>query len=174
MFADRINPTVDTISVIVLAKGSPSALEPISTIAENVDAKAGIFAWNIPADIPAGEDYALEFGTSPDMSFAGLFTIKNDANAQPSATSIGPVINSESPSSVSSSGPEPSSAAVSASTTHTQVISERAANVTESSAASASQTDAFGNSASTDSREPLSKVAMGAISLIGVIAVALA
>ncbi|KAG0178020.1 hypothetical protein DFQ29_004040 [Apophysomyces sp. BC1021] len=71
-----INPTVQTISKIALAKGDPSALQVVSTIAENVAASTGSYIWNIPADIAPGTDYALELGTSPAMSFAGLFTIQ--------------------------------------------------------------------------------------------------
>ncbi|CAO3640775.1 unnamed protein product [Mucor hiemalis] len=74
-----VQPQVDVIPKIVLAKGSPNALQPVATIAENVDATKGSYEWNIPANITAGEDYALELGVSPDISFTGLFTIKNDA-----------------------------------------------------------------------------------------------
>lgn len=73
---NRINPTVDTIPKIMLAKGDPLALEVVATIAENVDAKKGSYTWSIPADTAPGSDYAFELGVSPDMSFSGMFTIK--------------------------------------------------------------------------------------------------
>jgi hypothetical protein len=58
IFVLKTNTKVDTISYIVLAKGSPSALEPLSTTTENVDAQVGRYVWNIPVDTTAGEDYA--------------------------------------------------------------------------------------------------------------------
>ncbi|KAI8371206.1 hypothetical protein EDC96DRAFT_501802 [Choanephora cucurbitarum] len=70
-----INPTVDVIPKIVLSQGNPSALLYVSTIAENVTAETGRYIWSIPADTPAGNDYALQLGVSPNISYTGLFTI---------------------------------------------------------------------------------------------------
>ncbi|KAI8365108.1 hypothetical protein BD560DRAFT_332845 [Blakeslea trispora] len=72
-----INPTVDVIPKIVLSKGNPSALLYVSTIAENVTTESGRYIWSVPADTPAGTDYALQLGISPNISYSGLFTIKN-------------------------------------------------------------------------------------------------
>ncbi|KAI8098530.1 uncharacterized protein BX664DRAFT_1859 [Halteromyces radiatus] len=85
------NPQVDTISQIVLAHGNPSALQPLSTIATNVDASAMKYTWNIPADLAAGVDYALEFGTSPNLSYAGPFTIKAADGSLPSSSVLLPL-----------------------------------------------------------------------------------
>ncbi|KAG2235297.1 hypothetical protein BDF21DRAFT_497253 [Thamnidium elegans] len=83
-----INPTVDTIPKIMLAKGDPLALEVVATIAENVDAKKGSYTWKIPADTAPGNDYAFELGVSPDMSFSGMFAIKAAAaESSPAAAS---------------------------------------------------------------------------------------
>ncbi|CEP09693.1 hypothetical protein [Parasitella parasitica] len=86
-----IDQQVPVIPKIVLAKGLPTALQPVSTIAQDVDANAGSYTWNVPADIAAGDDYAFELGNSPNISFTGLFTIKSagaaGANtASPAAT----------------------------------------------------------------------------------------
>lgn len=70
-----VQPQVDVIPKIVLAKGSPNALQPVATVAENVDATKGSYEWSIPANTTAGTDYALELGVSPNISFTGLFTI---------------------------------------------------------------------------------------------------
>ncbi|ORX61567.1 hypothetical protein DM01DRAFT_1125110 [Hesseltinella vesiculosa] len=71
-----VNPTVPTISQIVLAKGPSTALQPMTAIAQNVDAAAGHFTWKIPYEIENGAEYAFEFGTSPDLAFAGPFSIE--------------------------------------------------------------------------------------------------
>lgn len=52
----RINPSVQTIPKIVLAKGAATSLQPITTIAQNVDASKGSYTWNIPADTTPGND----------------------------------------------------------------------------------------------------------------------
>lgn len=69
---------------ITLAKGDPNALQPLATIAENVDATKGTYTWNVPSDTSAGTDYAFELGTSPNISFTGLFTIQNNGGGSSS------------------------------------------------------------------------------------------
>ncbi|KAL0073770.1 Ser-Thr-rich glycosyl-phosphatidyl-inositol-anchored membrane family-domain-containing protein [Phycomyces blakesleeanus] len=70
-----VNPTVDTITQILLAKGPSTALQPLMTVAQNVKASDGKYVWKIPAELADGDDYAFEFGTSPDMAFTGQFSI---------------------------------------------------------------------------------------------------
>ncbi|KAI7856361.1 hypothetical protein BDC45DRAFT_533790 [Circinella umbellata] len=81
-----INPTVDSISKIMLAKGEATALQPLVEVASNVDAKAGTYTWKIPADIAPGADYAFELGESPNMAFAGHFTIEGGDGSSPNST----------------------------------------------------------------------------------------
>lgn len=64
-----------------MAKGIPTALQPVSIIAQDVDANTGSYTWNVPVDIASGEDYALTLGNSPNVSYSGHFTIKNDGSA---------------------------------------------------------------------------------------------
>ncbi|KAI8975012.1 hypothetical protein BDB01DRAFT_728577 [Pilobolus umbonatus] len=71
-----VNPSVTTISQIVLAKGPSTALQPLMTIATNVNANAMQYIWKIPLDIESGTEYAFELGMSPDLAFAGPFTIE--------------------------------------------------------------------------------------------------
>ncbi|ORZ25422.1 hypothetical protein BCR42DRAFT_7488 [Absidia repens] len=71
-----INPQVDSISQIQLSHGSPQALQPITVIANNVDAKSGSYSWDIPSNLTTGNDYALVLGTSPNLAYTGQFTIK--------------------------------------------------------------------------------------------------
>ncbi|KAI7902859.1 uncharacterized protein BX663DRAFT_434613, partial [Cokeromyces recurvatus] len=73
-----INPQVSVIPKIVLAKGLPSDLQYVATIAQDVDANAGSYVWNVPTDLPAADDYALELGNNPNVSYSGLFTIKHE------------------------------------------------------------------------------------------------
>ncbi|KAI8642203.1 hypothetical protein BD408DRAFT_443710 [Parasitella parasitica] len=71
-----INPSVATIPQIVLAKGPSTALQPLMTIATNVNAADGKYVWKIPFEIESGSEYAFELGNSPDLAFAGPFTIE--------------------------------------------------------------------------------------------------
>ncbi|KAI8340794.1 hypothetical protein BC941DRAFT_347712 [Chlamydoabsidia padenii] len=70
-----VNPTVKTISQIVLAKGPSNALQPVTTIATNVDTATGKYVWKVPYELENGE-YSFEIGTSPDLAFAGPITIE--------------------------------------------------------------------------------------------------
>jgi hypothetical protein len=186
--SSRINAKVDTISKIVLAKGDPTALVPVSTIAQNVDAKAGSYVWNIPADTPAGEDYALEFGDSPDMSFTGLFTIKSNGNAQSSvaaSSSSQPSVDASSsaqPSATSSSSAvvsSPVTSSISASReqeTNAQETNVVPSDVVESQAsvsASASQTATTNNPPSAGFNLSPNKIAISAAVLAGAAVAAL-
>ncbi|KAI9019430.1 hypothetical protein CLU79DRAFT_804939 [Phycomyces nitens] len=87
-----VNPSVPTISQIVFSQGLSTALQPVSVIATNVETASGTYTWNIPADTPAGDDYAFVFGTSPNQSYTGQFTIKaasGGAAAAPAGSSAG-------------------------------------------------------------------------------------
>lgn len=54
-----INPTVATIPQIVLAKGPSTALQPIMTIATNVNAQDMKYVWKIPFEIENGSECKL-------------------------------------------------------------------------------------------------------------------
>ncbi|KAI7868512.1 hypothetical protein BDF14DRAFT_1794079 [Spinellus fusiger] len=51
-----VNPNVDVISQILLARGPSTALQPIITIAQNVKASDGKYVWKIPTELPDGDD----------------------------------------------------------------------------------------------------------------------
>lgn len=51
-----VNPKVSTISQIVLAKGPSTALQPIQTIATNVNANDLKYVWKIPIEIENGNE----------------------------------------------------------------------------------------------------------------------
>ncbi|KAG1606677.1 hypothetical protein G6F46_012842 [Rhizopus delemar] len=82
-----IDPQVTTISKIVLAQGAATSLQPVSTIATNVDASSLSYTWSIPSDTAAGTDYALELGTSPNVSYTALFTIQAASGSSASSSS---------------------------------------------------------------------------------------
>ncbi|KAI9263237.1 hypothetical protein BDA99DRAFT_559792 [Phascolomyces articulosus] len=71
-----INPQVQTIPQITLARGPSTALQPVAQIAQNVNAASGRYEWEIPYDCTNGNDYAFELGQSPELAFAGPFTIE--------------------------------------------------------------------------------------------------
>ncbi|OZJ06749.1 hypothetical protein BZG36_00426 [Bifiguratus adelaidae] len=82
---------------ITLAQGSSNALQQLSVIAQNVVASKMSYNWDIPTDLPPASNYALEFGTSPNLAFAGPFTVESlDGSPVPSS--------SASPAAVTSSG----------------------------------------------------------------------
>lgn len=56
-----VNAQVPTISKITLARGPPTALQPITDIAQNVDAKAGTYQWDVPTDCENGSDCKFWF-----------------------------------------------------------------------------------------------------------------
>ncbi|KAI8367811.1 hypothetical protein EDC96DRAFT_506129 [Choanephora cucurbitarum] len=69
-------PVAGTISSIDLRKGDAAALILVANVASNVDASKGSYAWNVDASLPAGNDYALTFGQSPNISYTPFFTIQ--------------------------------------------------------------------------------------------------
>ncbi|CAO3608554.1 unnamed protein product [Mucor fragilis] len=96
-----INPTVQTIPQIILAKGPSTALQPIMTIATNVNANDMKYVWKIPFEIENGSEYAFELGNSPDLAFAGPFTIEGG---------VGGTLPSSNTSSTGTSSPAPAPA----------------------------------------------------------------
>lgn len=56
-----VNPTVPTISQIVLAKGKSNALQPLRVIATNVDTAGGKYVWKIPVEIDNADDCKFFF-----------------------------------------------------------------------------------------------------------------
>lgn len=52
----RVNPSTDTIPSITLSKGPSTALQPVMSVANNVNAKDGQFKWTIPATVQPGND----------------------------------------------------------------------------------------------------------------------
>ncbi|KAG2196157.1 hypothetical protein INT46_007809 [Mucor plumbeus] len=97
-----INPTVATIPQIILAKGPSTALQPIITIATNVNANDLKYVWKIPFEIENGNEYAFELGNSPDLAFAGPFTIEGGVG--------GTLPSSSNTSSTGASSPQPAAA----------------------------------------------------------------
>lgn len=51
-----VNPKVPTIPQIVLAKGPATALQPLMTIATNVNANDMKYVWKVPKELPEGND----------------------------------------------------------------------------------------------------------------------
>jgi hypothetical protein len=86
-WAEPKNPTI---SQIALARGKATALNVLSIIGKDINARDMQYKWTIPYEIENGDDYALEFGTSPDISFAGPFTIEGGVGIVPTGNSSAP------------------------------------------------------------------------------------
>lgn len=103
------NPTVPTLGQIQLAKGPATALQPVGQVATNVQTSDGKYTWTIPADTPAGTDYAFELGTSPNIAYSGFFTIKAGSGTSSNSTSSGAASSGSAPSGgAAASGSSPS------------------------------------------------------------------
>ncbi|MEU5305757.1 GPI anchored serine-threonine rich family protein [Streptomyces noursei] len=69
------NPRVQTISQIVLVTESDDGPQPVTTVAEDVDAQSGSYEWTVPDDLTEGL-YRLEVGTPPDVVYSGQFWVE--------------------------------------------------------------------------------------------------
>ncbi|MFJ9618418.1 GPI anchored serine-threonine rich family protein [Streptomyces noursei] len=69
------NPRVQTISRIVLVTESDDGPQPVTTVAEDVDAQSGSYEWTVPDDLTEGL-YRLEVGTPPDVAYSGQFWVE--------------------------------------------------------------------------------------------------
>ncbi|KAI9320248.1 hypothetical protein BX666DRAFT_2110756 [Dichotomocladium elegans] len=140
-----INPQVQTISVITLAKGPSTALQPVAQIAQNVNAASGRFEWDVPYDCENGNDYAFELGQSPELAFAGPFSIEGCTGGGFSSASNGSTSAAPStPSTGSTPAAPPSSGSSSNSPSASPVASKPAsgANASASQPANSSQSAA--------------------------------
>ncbi|KAH8551834.1 Ser-Thr-rich glycosyl-phosphatidyl-inositol-anchored membrane family-domain-containing protein [Umbelopsis sp. PMI_123] len=99
-----INPSVPTLAQIQLAKGPATALQPVGQVATNVQTSDGKYTWTIPADTPAGTDYAFELGTSPNIAYSGFFTIKGGSGSASNSTASGAAASGAAPSGAAASG----------------------------------------------------------------------
>ncbi|KAF7731504.1 hypothetical protein EC973_009268 [Apophysomyces ossiformis] len=174
-----INPTVQTISKIALAKGDPAALQVVATIAENVDASTGSYTWNIPSDTPSGNDYALELGTSPNMSFAGLFTIEGatgntTATGSSSATGNTTTAASSTSSLTASSTNAANATTTPVTTTVSSTTTQTTSTAVSSSASSTSSSAPVASSSSTSTRPSQTPTNAGAKMSVPIAAVACA
>lgn len=70
-----INPTTQTLAQVQLVQGPASALQPVAQVATNVNTADGKLTWTVPANTPAGSDYAFELGASPNIAYSGFFSI---------------------------------------------------------------------------------------------------
>ncbi|KAG1057150.1 hypothetical protein G6F43_001013 [Rhizopus delemar] len=144
----------DTISSIDLLKGDASALTPVTGghVANNIKSSVGSYTWNVPASLATGTDYALSFGTSPNVSYTPFFTIKSS-----NAASSG---NSSSASSGSSSNASSSSANSSPANSSPAAASKGSSSSSTASSAAASTTKAA-------SAANKNAAAVGAIAVVG-------
>ncbi|ORX91148.1 hypothetical protein K493DRAFT_304281 [Basidiobolus meristosporus CBS 931.73] len=60
---------------IDLMTGPMTALQLVGPIAPNADSAAGQYSWSIPATIPPGKEYAIRFGSPPNVAYSPYFEI---------------------------------------------------------------------------------------------------
>ncbi|CAO0794724.1 unnamed protein product [Mucor circinelloides] len=156
-------PVDGTISTIDLRQGSASALTLVQNIATNVPASTGTYAWNVPATLPAGTDYALSFGQSPNVTYTPFFTIKAGSGAAASSGAA---------SSAASSSAGPASSAASAASSATSKAASAASSAT-SKAASAASSAASATTTPAASAGNKNMAAVGAAAVAGAVVAAL-
>ncbi|CAO3593579.1 unnamed protein product [Absidia cylindrospora] len=161
-----INPSVESISQIVLAKGGSTSLQPVTTIATNVPASSGSYTWNIPADIPAGSDYAFEFGTSPNLAFTGQFSITGGGGGGGASSSS----NSSVPNSSAAASGTGSSVPSGASSKPSSSVSGSAGSAGSASASAS----ASGSGAQSSSSSAANSLTAGSVAVVGAALIAVA
>ncbi|KAG2184212.1 hypothetical protein INT44_009227 [Umbelopsis vinacea] len=78
-------PSDTTIPSFDLLQGPSTALQLVLNIGVNIPISSSNLTWNIPASLPAGNDYAISAGISPNMWYSPYFTIKAASGASSSA-----------------------------------------------------------------------------------------
>ncbi|CAO3645679.1 unnamed protein product [Mucor fragilis] len=157
-------PVDGTISTIDLRQGSASALTLLQNVATNVPATTGSYSWNVPATLPAGTDYALSFGQSPNVTYTPFFTIKAADGAAASSGAAS--------SSAASSSAGPASSAASAAGSATSKAASAVASAT-SKAASAASSAASATTTPASSAGNKNMAAVGAAAVAGAVVAAL-
>ncbi|GAB5587582.1 hypothetical protein Unana1_02482 [Umbelopsis nana] len=91
------NTALTTISTLDLRKGPSTALQLVQNVAVNLPVTPGQYTWNIPATLAAGTDYALTFGSSPNISYSGAFTIQAGSGSVSGSSSANGTVASSTP-----------------------------------------------------------------------------
>ncbi|KAH8548493.1 hypothetical protein BGW37DRAFT_523265 [Umbelopsis sp. PMI_123] len=110
-FRTSENTGVTTLPSIDLKQGPATALQLVMNIATNVAVTASPFSWNIPATVPAGSNYAITIGISPNISYSGVLTIQAATGAATSGGANSSVAVSSAPASSSPAAATSTSAA---------------------------------------------------------------
>ncbi|KAG2204330.1 hypothetical protein INT47_009372 [Mucor saturninus] len=161
-------PVDGVISTIDLRKGDQVALAFLNTVATAVPATTGSYTWNVPADLAAGTDYALSFGSSPNDTYTPFFTIQaatGGAAAPASSAASAPAAAASSSAAV----------APAASAAHSGKPSDAASASAAHSGKPAASASASGSApaASTTSGANKNVAAVGAMAVAGAVAAAL-
>ncbi|CAO3662964.1 unnamed protein product [Umbelopsis vinacea] len=125
-----VDTSVTTISTIDLRQGPATALQLVQNVATNVPTSPPQYSWSIPATLAPGNDYALTFFTSPNISYSGSFSITAGSGASSNASSSAVA-------STSSAAPTSSAPASSTSAPSTSAAPSSSAPATSASASAA-------------------------------------
>ncbi|CAO3676293.1 unnamed protein product [Umbelopsis vinacea] len=96
---------------INLVHGDATALQPVTDIVSGVKGSTGKYTWAVPADLPDGADYAVAFGTAPNIYYSHYFTIgkaaavSSGASSAPAAASTSAPLSTAQPSIFTSVAP---------------------------------------------------------------------
>ncbi|KAL1919165.1 uncharacterized protein VTP21DRAFT_2547 [Calcarisporiella thermophila] len=100
-------------TTIKLMFGDPHALQQVGVITATAEGSSGQYMWDVPSNLPDGNQYAIVMGSAPDISYSTPFSIKSASGAgapQPAAAPEPPAspplqaaLASSSPSSVAQS-----------------------------------------------------------------------
>ncbi|KAK9687998.1 hypothetical protein K7432_014559 [Basidiobolus ranarum] len=103
---------------IDLMTGPMTALQLVGNVATNVDSVTGQYTWSVPATITPGKEYALRFGTPPNVAYSPYFEI-SAAGSEGGAGSapVGGVAGTSAPASASPSASGSASTGASSSAT---------------------------------------------------------
>ncbi|CAN6640768.1 hypothetical protein TRVA0_018S01332 [Trichomonascus vanleenenianus] len=120
---------------LLLKKGDSNNLDTVLTIAKNID-NGGAVRWAVPANLPTGDDYALEIQESDDpeaVNYTNQFRIEGDSSAAASVTGS---------SSATAAGNSTASATSSSSAASSSAVSTTSANISGNVTTAASTSSA--------------------------------
>ncbi|KAK6523679.1 hypothetical protein TWF281_001654 [Arthrobotrys megalospora] len=70
---------------LVLVRGTPNSLKTVGALAAGIP-NVGVFNWNVPSNLEAGTDYAIEIQSGAEKNFTPMFTVINPGPGAVSAS----------------------------------------------------------------------------------------
>lgn len=119
------SPKDDVPTTFVLRKGDPNNLDTVGTL--TTSATGGSFAWTVDANLPNGDDYAIEIIQGDEFNYSGLIPLTGGTDEEEETSTSGyptGTLSSTTPSStpVSSETPVTTTGTANATTTEVSTI----------------------------------------------------